>query len=593
MNITIEKMTGKHYTVELHTRMLIKLLKEHGIRKIVVSPGSTNITFVGSIQNDSFFEIYSVVDERSAAYVALGLAKESGEPVALSCTGATASRNYLSALTEAYYSKLPILAITSTQNFNRIGHYIPQVIDRSNSMSDVSVKSVQIREIHNDEDAWATEVAINDALLALCRHGSGPVHMDLVTTYSTDFSETILPDVRVIHRFFYDSPKPVLEKKTIMILVGAHIRWTDHLTNAVEDFCEKYGACVVCEHISNYRGKYGVYPTLISRQAEKKYPFFNVDVMIHIGTIDGYGAGGAIKAREVWRVNPDGEIRDTFHKLTCVFEMEESAFFNEYCRIHSGEKKGTSIYSIINDACELLERRVPELPFSNIWIAQHAIPLLPENCELHLAILNTLRSWGLFKIDHEKSIEIYSNTGGFGIDGLLSTLIGASLCKPEKLFFGIVGDLAFFYDMNALGIRHINENVRIMLINNGRGTEFQNYDNMPGASFGKAADYYISAAGHYGAQSDTLVKHFAEDLGFTYLSAKTKEEFLNNVHLFFDSALAKHPILFEVFTNSKDESDALYIMYHLESSVSGEAKKIIKSVIGEKGVENMRRILKR
>ena len=93
----------KCYTNEIHTQILIALLKAHGIRKVVASPGATNICFVASIQNDPYFEIYSSVDERSAAYIACGLSAESGEAVVLSCTGATASRNYIPALTEAFY----------------------------------------------------------------------------------------------------------------------------------------------------------------------------------------------------------------------------------------------------------------------------------------------------------------------------------------------------------------------------------------------------------------------------------------------------------------------------------------------------------
>lgn len=119
-----------HYTDEVNVEILIALMKHHGVRRIVVSPGTTNITFVASLQQDSFFQLFSAADERSAAYIACGLAAETGEPVALSCTGATASRNYLPGLTEAFYRKLPVLAVTSTQHPGRVGHHIAQVIDR-------------------------------------------------------------------------------------------------------------------------------------------------------------------------------------------------------------------------------------------------------------------------------------------------------------------------------------------------------------------------------------------------------------------------------------------------------------------------------
>ena len=105
-------LMGK-YSDERNTRILIALLKAHGIRKVVANPGVRNISFTGSVQNDPWFEVYSGVDERHSAYLAVGMAAESGEPVVLSCTQATASRNYLPAMTEAFYRKVPVLAVTS------------------------------------------------------------------------------------------------------------------------------------------------------------------------------------------------------------------------------------------------------------------------------------------------------------------------------------------------------------------------------------------------------------------------------------------------------------------------------------------------
>ena len=99
------------YSAERAAQILVSLLKQHNIKKVVASPGTTNMTFLVTAMHDPWFEIYSSVDERSAAYIACGLAEESHEPVVLSCTGATASRNYMPGLTEAYYRQLPILAV--------------------------------------------------------------------------------------------------------------------------------------------------------------------------------------------------------------------------------------------------------------------------------------------------------------------------------------------------------------------------------------------------------------------------------------------------------------------------------------------------
>jgi len=138
-----------HYTDEKQAQIVIALLKAHGIRRVVASPGTTNMAFVGSVQSDPFFEMFSAVDERSGAYMAGGLAAETGEPVVLSCTGATASRNYMPGLTEAYYRKLPVLALTSMQGRGRPGHHVAQVIDRSSMPADVVKLSVDLPLVSN------------------------------------------------------------------------------------------------------------------------------------------------------------------------------------------------------------------------------------------------------------------------------------------------------------------------------------------------------------------------------------------------------------------------------------------------------------
>ena len=162
-------------------------MKANGIRKIIASPGATNFTFVGSVQNDPFFEVYSAVDERSAAYMACGMAAESGEAVALSCTGATASRNYYPGLTEAFYRKLPVLAITSHQGTDRIGQLIPQNIDRRILPNDIARLSVELPVVKDCRDEDYVVMEVNKAMLELRRNGGGPVHINLITTYSRDF----------------------------------------------------------------------------------------------------------------------------------------------------------------------------------------------------------------------------------------------------------------------------------------------------------------------------------------------------------------------------------------------------------------------
>jgi len=562
-------MENKYYTVERGQQILVSLLKQHGIRKVVASPGTTNITFVACLQYDPFFEVYSSIDERSAAYQAIGLSEESGEPVVLTCTGATASRNYVSGLTEAYYRKLPILAVTATQNENRIGHLIPQMMDRSQQMKDLVVLSEHVAVPRDANDEWDATIRLNRAVLALTHRGGGPVHINLATEYNRDFSVKELPIAKCIHRYTNRDELPIIPTGRIGILVGNHKVWHKSLVEAIDAFCEAYGAVVFCEHGGNYTGKYRVYNAILSQQAKCSKPCFNTDLLIHIGEVSAYGCdavGYATKA--VWRVNEDGELRDRFKKLTNVFEMTEEEFFVTYTRkVAENNKDKAEIWlKECKEVYNELHTLIPAtLPFSNVWIAQQTAHRLPENSVLHLGILNSHRAWTMFELPKSIQGQSFVNTGGFGIDGCMSSMIGGALAQPDKLHYLIIGDLAFFYDLNSLGLRHLGNNIRILLVNNGKGTEFRNY-NHPAAAFGEAADEFMSAARHNGNKHPELIKHFAQDLGFEYLTASSKSEYQSAVERFLLSEITETPMLFEVFTTNQDESDAIEIINTLKEN---------------------------
>ena len=579
-------MERKYYTNERSQQIVIALLKAHGIRKVVASPGTTNITLIGSMQQDPYFEMYSSVDERSAAYIACGLAAESGEPVVLSCTGATASRNYMPGLTEAYYRKLPVIAITATQGNHKVGHHIAQVIDRRSIPNDIALLSVDVPVSKDADSEWNCNILVNKALLECRRHGGGPVHINLATTYSRDFSVKELPQARMIRRVMPADVFPEIPKGRIAVFIGAHQKFTDIETQALDAFCAAYDAVVFVDHTSGYKGKYRV-PVSILASQEKDYCILtSMDLLIHIGEVSGGYIG--MRPRAVWRVNPDGELRDSYRQLTCVFEMEESAFFSHYAN-----QSVAARHDYLDSCWAALKStwaKVPAetLPFSNVWIASQTSQRIPAGSVLFLGILNTLRTWNYFDIPN--TVYGYANTGGFGIDGYISSMIGASLVHPDKLYFCVAGDLAFFYDMNVLGNRHVGRNVRILLVNNGKGTEFRNYMH-PGAAFGEEADKFIAAGGHYGNKSHRLVRHYAEDLGYEYLSADTKEEYLQNLERFLTPEITDCPMLFEVFTNNEDESEAIRMMNTLNVSASGMAKELTKAVLGEKGKNMVKKML--
>lgn len=282
-------------------------------------------------------------------------------------------------------------------------------------------------------------------------------------------------------------------------------------------------------------------------------------------------------------MSPDGALRDTFGNLRRVFMMPEEEFFERYAKDNTCH---TELLEAMTAEIKTIEDNISELPFSNIWIAQQMHNKLPKDCELHLGIYHSLRSWNFFKLP--AGIQTQCNVGGFGIDGGMSTMIGASFAHPEKLFIGVFGDLAFFYDLNVIGNRHVGNNVRILLINNGKGNEFRNY-NHPCYFLGEEADKYVAAAGHYGNMSRKLVKDYATDLGYEYLVAGNKHEFNAVIDRFLTPEITDKPILLEVFTQTEDESKALELILNIISdpklAFKNTIKQTAKNILGKKDMK--------
>lgn len=554
-------MDDKHYyTDEKNAQIVIALLKAHGIKDIVISPGATNDCFVLSVQGDPDFNLYSAVDERHAGYLACGMAQESGRPVVINCTGATASRNYMSALTEAYYRKLPVIALTCSQHSSHIGQLYPQMTDRIHMPADVVKVSVQCPIPHTAEEEWACQISVNRAILETMRHGAGPVHINLETGFNGAYTAENLPPVTTMARVtLADQGWPVIPVGArVAVWIGSHRPFGAEEKAALEKFVTSHKAVVLTDLTSNYGGEGAIRPALLlSQKGVRQNPKFSAlrpDLIIHIGEVSGdYPTMNYLTAQApVWRVSEDGELRDRLHGLTTVFEMPERAFFGHYA---TGEgHDGSSYYDQWKLALDSVLSKLPEIPYSNLWIASQLSKMLPSGSHLHLGILNPLRCWNMTEAQPEHA---FSTVGGFGIDGGTSSMLGSALKASEVLHFGVFGDLSFFYDLNALGSRHLPKNLRILLINNGEGCEFSVPDSISdNPNCGVRVHDYIAAKGHYGKKSSALVKHFAEDLGFTYLTASDKSSF-EVLMARFVTVPSDHPLIIECFTDVAKDRAAL------------------------------------
>lgn len=537
-------------TSDRNAQIVLALLKKYNIRKIVVSPGTTNVPIARTVQQDPFFEVYSVVDERGAAYFAGGLAFATGEPVVISCTGATASRNYMSGLTEAYYRHLPIIALTSQHHSFSYDNLVPQMMNRTTSQPDIKVFDALLPYIKDEEDEKACISLVNQALYKATAHGGGPVHINLPVDPTYTFKATELPDVPVIkvhdcENFPVDELRSELSGKRVAMLIGAHRRFTEKEIDAINAFVTAFDIPVFYDHVAGYTGRNGF---LTNVACDLKPNFEIPELLIDMGSIcPHYGALRLCRNIPTWRISEDGiyHNRNGVQKLERVFDCSEYFFFSKL----AGASKKSGYYQSVKKS--IGEIGVPNLPLSNTYISSVLSHKIPKNTFLHTGILNSTRNMDFFEVDD--SVVTSANVGGFGIDGALSTTIGQSMADRSRLTFCLLGDLAFFYDMNALGIRHIGNNLRILMINNHRGAEFRLNPRLE-RQWASDTDEFIAAAGHFGS-----AKGWVESMGFAYLTASTKQEFDSLIDEFCSSDVNHFgkPVVFEVFTEISDEQQAL------------------------------------
>lgn len=540
------------------------ILKEQGIRHVVINPGGTNIALVRALQEDSYFTLYSIVDERSAIYFAIGLYLQTGEIIATSCTSAQATRNYVPGLTEAYYKRVPILAITMEKHPRFVGQEYMQAPDQTSLPRDSVKKTFEIPFVSDVHDEYACIRIVNEAICEITNKGYGPVQLCIPWL---DFSiKTASPAIRTIKRFEKFDTSFELNGKRIMVVIGEHRPFSVVQRQALENFAEKSNCVIYTNHLSNYHGKYAINANLefTVTNIDDFVKNYAPDLLISIGGQTGdypfylMLSKPELSNTEHWRIEEDGKIIDTYDKLTKVFECSIESFFNDAA---GSSSSGHEYYQKFSDLCNSMNRDV-DVPFSNAFAAQILHNKLPKDSIVQFSILNSLRVWNLFAMD--SSIQCYSNVGAFGIDGGMSTLIGQSVAT-EKLCFMIIGDLAFYYDMNSLGIRYIKNNVRILLINNNGGVEFKLNDGNH-----KKTDQYIAASGHF-----KNAMGWAETCGFRYIGASSKEEFQNNYEQFI--APSEKPIVFELFVTDRND----YLGYQ---NILDANRKIKKTEMLKKGI---------
>jgi len=433
--------------------------------------------------------------------------------------------------------------------------------------SDAANVSVDIPVIKDQNDEFLATRRINEALDALTRNGGGPAHVNLRIYQHWVRGSDELETARKIMRYLpLDMGWPSIGKRKVLLVVGQHHPFSEPETRAIEGFAHKYDVAIYVNHISNYNGLKSVHGNirLATGGLDNLRPDLLITIGGHLGDYPLYGKLGRAGI-EHWRICEDGNPSDTYNALTKIFECPAHYFFERMEKTVS-EEAGNGYYEKWLD--EIEGTCIPDdFPLSHALIAKRLSPLIPPNVNLHFGILNSLRFWEFFPLDH--SIKCYSNVAGFGIDGDLSTFLGQSVAS-ETLNFLIIGDLSFFYDMNSIGIRHVKNNVRIVLVNNGGGGEF-GLSISAAYQFGDDSNRHIAAVGHFGDSAEGWV----QNNHFNYLGVRNKEELDNALHILVQPS--DSPIVLEVFTKMSDEAASLQAIIDTNDRTT-KSQKIAQSI---------------
>lgn len=348
---------GVMYSDLKQVQVIVAMMKKYKISDIVLSAGCRHIPLAHSVEQDPFFRCYSIVDERSAGFFALGLIRKLKKPVAICCTSATATNNYLPAVTEAYNNDEPLVVITADRNAYYLNQMEDQLIEQTEFFKGVTKKSVSLPIVENDLDFWYSERIVNEAFLELDHHGRGPVHINFpVEIVAAPFTVKKLPNVRKIERYEYpfnskkwDSVKLYLEGKKILLIYGQTTISSMYTSQLIDDFSVKYDCFVAADHLSNLHSKranntFKVSNCLSMDSLNELQP----DIVItmnanYVSEIKGWLKKNAGKF-EHWLISEDGLIIDTYRSLTKIFQCSNEEFLKSFLDTKYMSRGGTLHY---------------------------------------------------------------------------------------------------------------------------------------------------------------------------------------------------------------------------------------------------------
>ena len=536
-------------------QLVLSACQFYKIDKVVVSPGSRNAPLTIGFTNLSDIESFSIVDERCAAFFALGMAQQTQKPVALVCTSGSALLNYYPAIAEAFYSKIPLVVISADRPKHLIDIGDGQTIRQENVFENHILFSANLVEGDFEVNQQKISKALQTSILK-----KGPVHINV------PFDEPLYETVDVLQNFDFaeELKNESIEKESVsnyvdiwnaskkkLILVGVNFP-SDELQKLITQVSKDESVLVMTETTSNLYGKTYInsIDKLISSFTEEQFKAFQPDILLTFG---GFVVSKKIKQylrkyqpKHHWHVDEFTKL-DTYFALSSFVQQKPINFLRELAskaiQVKSDYAKvwSTDLTSKRNKHQEFLK----SVEYSDLKVFESILATIPDHSQLQLSNSSVVRYAQLFDVN--KTLQVFCNRGTSGIDGTTSTAIGAAFASKKQAVL-ITGDLSFFYDSNALWNNYIPNNFRIILINNSGGGIFKI---IPGPKTTNALSYFET-------KHNLTAEHLAKMYGFDYSKASSLEDVENSLSTFYTES--NQPKILEICTPS-DINDVILQNY--------------------------------
>jgi 2-succinyl-5-enolpyruvyl-6-hydroxy-3-cyclohexene-1-carboxylate synthase len=555
-------------------RLLVAICKAKGLKDIIISPGSRNAPLVIEFTRDVAFRCLVVPDERSAAFVALGIAQQSGLPTAVICTSGTAPLNYSPALAEAYYQRIPLIAITADRPAEWIGQADGQAINQRDIFNNYVRRSVTLPQEPTDEaDFWYLQRIVSETIDIAMGPVKGPVHLNVPLReplYKEEFAEEPILKLPSSLNIQSQLNSEVIKKlaevwnscKRKMIICGGLAP-----QNPVQDILSKYisdpSLIILTESTSNLMIDHSIdcIDRVLATISKNEERGFGPDLLITMG---GPVVSKKIKAfirrhkpLHHWHLDPDVLHIDTYQALTYHIPLDPDVFLNQLVdHVFPLTSTYKQLWLEKDDIAEAAHTEyVKDLRWSDMKVFETLLKHLPAGSDLQMGNSTPVRYVQLYKAF--KPLFYFGNRGTSGIDGCVSTAVGAAI-SSEKLTTLIIGDMAFFYDTNGLWHHHVPANLRIILINNGGGSIFRIIE---GPSNVPELEEYFETRHQLNA------KNVAATFGLEYSSCSSFKELTEQLAMLYVEN-GKASIL-EIFTPYEVNADvlSLYFKFIAEKSI--------------------------